>query len=154
LKLWPLVVALAFFALVSVAFQCEEGISVYFINNTSSPVTIYFDNQPTIPSVAIPPGETRSAGTVIDEWPSTITAKDLAGKVVFSHRYTWDEINQAGGRIIIGCTRRRPPQRLAPRPPPLPHADDSLGVKCPYALSSLNCARPNSSDLLAKTVPA
>jgi hypothetical protein len=83
---------------------CEEGGgNVEISNNTKSMVTIYFDNQPTIPSTSIPPGGTSGVGTIMSAWPSTITAKDPSGNVVFSRRYTWDEIKNVGWRVVIGC---------------------------------------------------
>lgn len=93
-------IPLALFVLMAVACE-EEGGSVQFFNNTDSSITIFFDDQHTVPPTTILPGESAGVGTLASVWPFTITAEDPAGQVIFSEDITWDELERRDFEIVI-----------------------------------------------------
>jgi hypothetical protein len=115
-----LVVAAGLCIFLAANFACEEaGGNIEIVNQTNATVTILSDGQPTVPRSTLLPGQTTGVGTVMSGFPTTISAQTESGRILFSRRFTWDEMNEADWRIVIEC----PSATISTTPSPTPDLD-------------------------------
>ncbi len=99
LSLMPLAL-IAILVLVSMALiACDPGERVTIENRTDQTVAV-FDNGNQRNLIA--PGDTaRYAILIFERGTMTFTVKNLAGKVLASQTFTWEEITEADGITIV-----------------------------------------------------
>ena len=91
------VTVIALLALALIA--CNPG-ETFTIENRTDQTVVVFDNGNRRNLIA--PGDTaRYAILIFERGTMTFTVKNLAGKVLASQTFTWEEINEADGITIV-----------------------------------------------------
>lgn len=95
MRRWAVVVVLVG-AVVGIA--CHDDQSVAYENATSITMTVMIDYSEL---VTLEPGESESFKTRENVMPDRVRAFDQDGTPRFDRTYTWEDLEQAGWRVII-----------------------------------------------------
>lgn len=110
-----LVVIAAAFALAG----CDPGHTISFENETNQPIEIYYNGRF---DLSLEPMQKRKLDE-IQFSSATYEARDAAGRVLYRQTFTWDELRDAGWRIVVTEDSRIDPQptpRVKATPTALP----------------------------------
>ncbi len=92
---WPALLILAAAAIGAVA--CDPSHAVTYDNRTNESVMIFINGA--FDGSVDPMDETTAEVIEFDE--ATFEARDSDGRVIHSETFTWDELKEAGWRIVI-----------------------------------------------------
>ena len=109
---------------------CDEFPNLTYVNETDSRITVsgvsVLTEAGTFGPLVLEPGESRRLGTGPAIWPKTITAFDEDGTLVFSRRFSFEELKGcgfSGGVVPTDGTGGRLPRPEEPPPPLYDPAD-------------------------------
>ena len=95
----PKVAMLITLAAISIAtVSCDPGHTITYVNETNEFVEIYFNGRF---SLSLEPMQTRKLEEIMFFGRVTYEARDVTGRVLYRDTFTWEELKEAGWRIVI-----------------------------------------------------